>query len=345
MTASWRVLSTSRGEPPPTVTVRRGGHHGVPPAVSLNVASQSLGLRGGGSVVKTAPSSSSRRAGWSAQLSRHGRPRESSRRIVVADAGTRGALICRCSGSERARRLHVLGALSLCESARLAATHVVASPVRRVHDLYMDAPMENLRALCKQLEGLGWVVACFPFVYKKHKYFVLVERYVPPATPPQYYLVHITFVDSRDTSRTLSGPANTHGIDVGVKGVREFFGIEWRENPRELMLQFYEHFGKFVPPEVPLKLESEEQEVAIRHLDKGDSEDPRKKYCFAVRRNGRRADGDAGRRSPFNSQKTYMYRPELYNYFKNDENISFIYSVNPEDEQTDEQILDRFAAK
>lgn len=205
--------------------------------------------------------------------------------------------------------------------------------------------MENLRALRKELERLGWVVACFPFVYKKQQYFVLVQRYVPPATPPQYQLVHVTFVDSSDTSRTLAGPANAHRIDVGVKDLREFFGIEWKENSRDLMLQFYETFGTFVPPEVRLKLGLEEQEIVIRRLDKGDSEDPRKKFCYAVRRNGHRADGSAGIRSAFNSQKTQIYRPELYSHFKNDENISFVYSVNPDEEQTDEQILDRFAAK
>lgn len=265
--------------------------------------------------------------------------------MVAIDSGAPAAIARPCIGSEPVRRLYALAMAIPCESTRLVVTHEVAIPPLKGHAFYMDAPMENLRALRDELERLGWIVACFPFIYKDQKYFVLVERYVPPATPPQYQIVHITFVDSRDTSRTLSGPANTHGIDVGVKEVRDFFGIEWKSNPRDLMLQFYERFGKFVPAAVPSRLSSEEKEVVINCLGRGDSEDPRKKFCYAVRRNGPRADGSAGRRSPFNSQKTQIRRPALYDHFRSDESISFVYSVNPEDEQTDEQILERFAAR
>lgn len=205
--------------------------------------------------------------------------------------------------------------------------------------------MENLHALRDELRRHGWVVACFPFVYKKHKYFVLVERYVPPAQAPKGQLVQLTFVDSRDTFETLSGPANRYKIDVSVKELREFFGVEWSENLGDFMSQFYEQFGEFIPTTVPVKLGPEEQEVVVRQLDKSDSEDPRKLFCYMVRRNGARNGEDAGRRSPFNSQKTQLLRPELYSHFKNDEHISFVYSVNSGDEQTDEQILDRFAVR
>ncbi|TQN00969.1 hypothetical protein FHX68_1102 [Microbacterium lacticum] len=191
--------------------------------------------------------------------------------------------------------------------------------------------MENLRALRDELEHRGWVVTCFPFVYKKHKYFVLVERYVPPAQVPKGQLVQLTFVDSQDTSNTLSGPANRYKIDVAVKHLRKFFGVEWAENLGDFMSQFYVHFGRLVPSTLPLHLGVEEQDVVVRQLDNSDSEDPRKRFCYTVRRNGLRAGGKVGRRSPFNSQKTDMLRPALYEHFKNDEHISFVYSVNPED--------------
>lgn len=210
----------------------------------------------------------------------------------------------------------------------------------------MTAPMENLRALRDELRRRAWVVACFPFVYKERKYFTLVERYVPPSKPPKWYLVKLTFVDGRDISRTLSGPANTAGIDVDVKDVRDFFGVDWVKNPRDFMSQFYEYFGKFIPPSPPLKLDPEEQNVVLRQLAGSDSEDPRKQFCYGVRRNGIRGTSNhADKRSDFNSQKTEMLRPALYARLKNDEHISFLYSMDPEDELSDHQILENFARR
>ena len=74
-------------------------------------------------------------------------------------------------------------------------------------------------------------------------------------------------------------------------------------------------------------------------LSKSDSEDPRKKYCFSVRRNPLKENGELGKRSPFNDNKTRLYRPSLYERLGADTNLSFRYSMNPEDEDTDEGII------
>lgn len=209
----------------------------------------------------------------------------------------------------------------------------------------MKAPLANLRVLRDELVRCGWVITCFPFFYKQHKYFVLVERYIPPRVAPQYQLVQLTFVDSRDASNTLTTPANGKGIAANAQEMRKFFGIDWAPNLGDLIKQFHERLGEFVPSSLPVSFAPEEQAAVIRQLDKTDSEDPRKLYCFGVRRNGHRADGTPGQRSAFNSQKTEMLRPRLYAQLKSDESISFVYSDNLEEEQTDAEILTRFVGR
>lgn len=208
----------------------------------------------------------------------------------------------------------------------------------------MPGPLENLRYLRDDMIQHGWVVTCFPFSYKGRSYFVLPQRYVPPRTAPEYALVELTIADQDDLARTLTAPANSMKIDVTAQRLREYFGIEWSPNLRDLLAQFSAQLGSVVPPRVPERLTSEEQLAAVQQLDRGSNEDPGKLYCYGTRRNPDRADGDLGQRSQFNSQKTELLRPDLYAKLRQDQNISFCYSVDPTAERTDEQILARFDA-
>lgn len=207
----------------------------------------------------------------------------------------------------------------------------------------MDAPLENLRHLRDELVQCGWVITCFRFQYKMQAYIVLVERYVPPRVAPQYQIVQLTFIDVEDARRSLVVSANTRGVSASVKTVREFFGIEWTQNTGDLMTQFYSRLGTWMPASLPEALSPDEHAAVLRQLDDGSSEDPNRLYCMGVRRNGNRADGEPGRRSDFNSQKTEMLRPALIEKLGDDFSISFRYSGNEEDERTDMQIFRQFS--
>lgn len=76
----------------------------------------------------------------------------------------------------------------------------------------------------------------------------------------------------------------------------------------------------------------------VRSLSISDSEDPEKIYCTMVRRNP-----EGKKRSEFNSDKTKIRREELFEYFKDDESISFCYSKEPEKENDDATILRNFS--
>lgn len=72
-------------------------------------------------------------------------------------------------------------------------------------------------------------------------------------------------------------------------------------------------------------------------LDKNDSQDPNKIYCMGMINN---TDGKT--RTQFNAEKTKIYRPKLFNRYKNDDTISFRYSKNPADEKSDAEIISQW---
>lgn len=84
----------------------------------------------------------------------------------------------------------------------------------------------------------------------------------------------------------------------------------------------------------------------LRQIQGGRCEgnNPNAIYCYDVQRNGRN-NGRNNTRSIENSNKAETLRPTLYNKYKDDTNLSFYFSTNPEDERTDEEIFNLVASR
>ncbi|MDT0249249.1 DUF6037 family protein [Actinomyces oris] len=209
----------------------------------------------------------------------------------------------------------------------------------------MCLPLRILKALRDAMRRQGWVVTCFDFTYKKRGYYVTVTDYVNSPKPDDFALVHLCFMRKTDITDSLSVPANQGGLMVEAQTLREFFGIEWVENLGDILHQFTEQFGKWIPVEIK-DLSEGQKKAVVRQLGISDtSDDPNKIYCIDVRRSGKKSDGSLKKRSPFNSQKSEFLRPELYAKFKDDLNLRFCYSVDPSAEKTDRQIIASVASR
>ena len=209
----------------------------------------------------------------------------------------------------------------------------------------MSLPLRNLKALRDAMRRQGWVVTCFDFTYKQRGYYVTVTDFINSPKPDDFALVHLCFMRKTDITDSLSVPANQGGLMVEAQTLREFFGIEWVENLGDILHQFTEQFGKWIPVEIK-DLSEGQKKAVVRQLGISDaSDDPDKIYCIDVRRSGKKSDGSLKKRSPFNSQKSEFLRPELYAKFKDDLNLRFCYSVDPSAEKTDRQIIASVAAR
>lgn len=200
--------------------------------------------------------------------------------------------------------------------------------------------LSKFKQLKEEMKKKEWTITSFLFTYKSIKYVVLVRRFIDNVKKRNpYALVKLDFFKANDLSCTLSAEANSKMILIDARTLREYFGIEYSENLRDILKQFSKRFGEFIPDSVPLQFSELEIGLMIKSLSKSDSEDPNKVYCYKVRRNPK---GQI--RTLFNADKTKLRRESLFNYFKDDKSISFCYSTDKNDENDDATILYNFSS-
>ena len=199
--------------------------------------------------------------------------------------------------------------------------------------------LENLRQLKEDMRNKGWTICSFLFKYKKIEYIVLVKRFVGTEKRiDKYALVKLHFMKANNLSDELQVEANVKKLIVDPKKLREYFGIEYRENLGNILQQFTENLGRVIPTKMSENSSKMEKSAMVRSLSKSDSEDPNKIYCYKIRRNR-----DGGQRSEFNSDKTRLLRPMLFREFCNDKSISFCYYADKEMENDDATIIRNFS--
>lgn len=201
---------------------------------------------------------------------------------------------------------------------------------------------ENLKVLKEDMENKGWVIESFYFKYKKRNYIVLVKllEESEKAVAPAYTLLKLEFLRENDFSDILSIYANVSTfLDLDIKRLRQFFGIEFSNNLGDIIAQFKQAFATYIPTKVNDNKSDDLKEAMCQSLSESDSEDPRKIYCTSVTRKGKKQNGELKQRSKFNDNKTRLFRPSLYERVGADTNISFNYSIYPEKKNSDEVII------
>lgn len=199
--------------------------------------------------------------------------------------------------------------------------------------------LENLRQLKEDMLNKGWTICSFIFNYKKIEYIVLVKRFVGSEKRiDKYALVKLHFMKTNNLADDLQVEANSRRLIVETQKLREYFGIEYKENLGDVLKQFMEHLGRVIPTHMTEHISEPEKCAMVRSLSRSDAEDPNKIYCNKVRRNS-----DGGQRSEFNSDKTKLLRPSLFEHFRNDNSISFCYYADQSMEKDDVTILRNFS--
>ncbi|MCT2159769.1 DUF6037 family protein [Granulicatella adiacens] len=199
--------------------------------------------------------------------------------------------------------------------------------------------LSNLKLLNDDMKNKGWIITSFTFRYKTVNYIVLVKRFLSEEKKGnKYSLVKLEFMKENNLEDSLLVEANSKQIFVDAKIFREYFGIAYVPNLGDIFKQFYGIFGKSIPSTIKIVNTDFEKTAMVKSLSISDSEDPTKIYCTNVRRNP-----EGQKRSVFNSDKTKILRPRLYQYFKDEESISFCYSNDECKNNDDPTILKNFS--
>ena len=200
--------------------------------------------------------------------------------------------------------------------------------------------LKNLKQLKEDMVSKRWTVCSFLFRYKNIDYIVLVKRFVGSEQRiSKYALVRLHFMDAQDLARDYEVEASSASLLIrDVKEFRLYFKIEYSQNLGDIIRQFTENLSQCIPLHMSENLTDIERQAIVRSLSISDSEDPNKIYCKNIRRNP-----EGQHRSDFNSDKTRLLRPFLFKNFFNDLSVSFCYSIDPNDEKTDAEILYNFS--
>ena len=199
--------------------------------------------------------------------------------------------------------------------------------------------LSNLKLLNDDMKNKGWIITSFTFRYKTINYIVLVKRFLSEEKREnKYSLVKLEFMKENDLEDSLLVEANSRQIFVDAKIFRQYFGIAYVPNLGDIFKQFYGICVKSIPSTIKIVNTDFEKTAMVKSLSISDSEDPTKIYCTNVRRNP-----EGQKRSVFNSDKTKILRPRLYEYFKDEESISFCYSNDECKNNDDPTILKNFS--
>ena len=183
--------------------------------------------------------------------------------------------------------------------------------------------MERIDILLTYLREHNWHMTSFPFDYKGIDYIVLFEDLNNLKLDNEgKYDVLLTFVDAQDTDRTLAVKANSIYIKFNVKEFREFFNIEYSSNLGNIFQQFYERFNRYVPETVNTNLTEVEKKLVIKKLNSNDNDN--NMCCYALKRNPI-VQGVQWHRTIFNAEKCRLLKHDLYEYYENEDTISFCF--------------------
>lgn len=210
----------------------------------------------------------------------------------------------------------------------------------------MPVRFQNLPELLNDMNRLGWIIDSFPFEYNGKQTVVILTLYtLRERKPSAYAQVKLEFISQDDVNHSIKAYADFYEVYFNsVTDFFDFFDINRLDGnkAREIFINFSECFARVIPMQKVINKPQLERELIGRRAE---GNNPNAIYCFDVRRNGRRPDGTPNSRSIENSNKAEILRPELYHKYRHDLNLSFFFSDNPNEERTDEEIINLVAIR
>lgn len=196
---------------------------------------------------------------------------------------------------------------------------------------------KNLPKLLKSMKQQEWIIDSFLFRYKEEVYAVILKTYNNKERKPNNFAVaKLEFIKTSDVRNSIHAYCDFYEVYfASVTDFVDFFNIEIKDANRNLFLDFSKIFSKYIPDK---KVDNKSELLRKLQGSRCEGNDIDSIYCYDVRRNGK-TGGISNVRTIENSNKARTLRPFLYEKYKEDTNLSFFFSPNPEDEKSDGEII------
>ena len=197
---------------------------------------------------------------------------------------------------------------------------------------------DNLPMLLKDLEDNEWIIDVINFEYKTVHYTVVLKRYTEDnQKPTQYAKASLEFMRENNLNNSIMAYIDFYEVHFfSRKEFCEFFNVERTDANRDLFLDFSNAFAPFIPEKRNTQPTPAQKDIMKRRCE---GKNPNAIYCYDVRRNGKKANGEQKHRTIENSNKAYLACPIAYEKIKADRTFSFYFSENPPDKMDDAELL------
>lgn len=187
----------------------------------------------------------------------------------------------------------------------------------------MTYSMPNVRDLLSSLRNAGWYITAFDFHYNKHDYVVVFEDTACLNKNIPYFSVALTFYDIHDPNRVLPDVyANVSKLNIPLSTFYEFFDIDKNNrayNSGDVIFSFYSKLNSNMPGSFNPTSNNAHQREILSTIEQREPSDGM--CCYSARHNP-----GTKKRSAFNTAKTRLLRPSLYQKIgEGDPKISFCY--------------------
>lgn len=194
--------------------------------------------------------------------------------------------------------------------------------------------LTNIKSFLEDMERKYYLIDTYLFTYNNVNTVVLVERNECFNVHSKWTIGRLTFFDIDEADRILRTEVSERSFECSVTEIRKYFKISYVESIKGFLENFYAYFNAYTPPKTKeVKTINEEQTLKKHYVSQGENPFTN---CYGIIHNANK-----GQRRPCNTDKARRYAPEIYNYFKNDTNISFCF--HKEEPSTLVEILKRSA--
>lgn len=197
---------------------------------------------------------------------------------------------------------------------------------------------QNLRTLILDMKKQNRFIQVFVFIYKNIEYVGIIKRFLLKDEMKPYEF-SLEFMKGEELIESIRCIITYRSLIIkNFKEFKEFFDVDISHGG-DFIKKFEVILGRSIPLEFKSPISERHQKAAIRILNISDSQDPTKIFCCDTMIHSEKE------RSEYNSEKTMILEPILYEKLKDDKKVSFCYSSVKDDRKSPKDIIKRYEEK
>lgn len=200
--------------------------------------------------------------------------------------------------------------------------------------------LDRIPKLIDSLRLHKWHLTVFKISFREIEYIVIFEDMQHFPHPDKYFVAKLTFIKNDGTNEELEVYANANRMNISLSDFARYFKIVGNGSFYvDIIKIFYKKFNEQMPDEFR-DIENGYLDYAVNIINNYEGNNGR--CCYDARRNHmQNSTTEYKNRTIFNTEKTKLLRPTLFDKIGDDEHISFYY--REQNDLKDNEILEKLS--